>query len=111
MFSLFSIGCAGPPLPCTVLLQLPQAGAPPPRRAPPPPRRAPPPPRRALPCDGLACCTAQALEQAGVSSCDTRTQLSLSVCNLPGAGVEPVSPALVGAFVTIGPPGKSLVLF
>ena len=27
--------------------------------------------------------------------------------NLPGAGTEPMSPALVGGFLTTGPPGKS----
>ena len=27
---------------------------------------------------------------------------------LPGAGMEPVSPALAGGFLTSGPPGKSI---
>ena len=31
----------------------------------------------------------------------------LSMWNLPGPGMEPVSPALAGIFLTIGPPGKS----
>ena len=28
---------------------------------------------------------------------------------IPGPGIEPVSPALVGGFLTTGPPGKSLL--
>ena len=28
--------------------------------------------------------------------------------NLPGPGIEPMSPALAGEFLTTGPPGKSL---
>ena len=28
--------------------------------------------------------------------------------DLPGSGIKPVSPALAGGFLTIGPPGKSL---
>ena len=27
--------------------------------------------------------------------------------NLPGAGMEPMSPTLTGGFLTTGPPGKS----
>ena len=30
--------------------------------------------------------------------------------NLPGPGIESVSPALAGVFFTNGPPGKSLAL-
>ena len=29
--------------------------------------------------------------------------------NLPGPGIEPVTPALTGAFLTAGPPGKPLL--
>ena len=29
------------------------------------------------------------------------------MCNLPGPGIEPVSPALAGRFLTTAPPGKS----
>lgn len=29
------------------------------------------------------------------------------VCDLPGVGVEPVSPALADELSTVGPPGKS----
>ena len=31
--------------------------------------------------------------------------------DLPGPGLEPVSPALAGGFLTIAPPGKSLKAF
>ena len=31
--------------------------------------------------------------------------------DLPGPGLEPMSPALKGGFLTIAPPGKSLELF
>ena len=31
--------------------------------------------------------------------------------NLPGPGIEPVSPALAGDFLTTGPPGKSKMLY
>ena len=31
--------------------------------------------------------------------------------DLPGAGIEPVSPALVGEFLTTGPPGKPRTRF
>ena len=31
--------------------------------------------------------------------------------DLPGPGLEPVSPALAGGFLTIAPPGKSLIIF
>ena len=31
--------------------------------------------------------------------------------NLPGSGINPVSPALAGRFFTTGPPGKSKDIF
>ena len=31
--------------------------------------------------------------------------------DLPGSGIEPVSPALAGGFLTTGPPGKLAFLF
>ena len=31
-------------------------------------------------------------------------------CEIPGPGIEPVSPALAGEFLTTGPPGKSRLL-
>ena len=33
-----------------------------------------------------------------------------STWDLPGPGLEPVSPALVGRFLTTAPPGKSLYI-
>ena len=43
-------------------------------------------------------------------SCVTRSWLLRSVWDLPGAGIEPVSPALAGKFFTTEPPGKFLCL-
>ena len=37
----------------------------------------------------------------------TLAQLPCGMWNLPGPGIEPVSPALPGIFLTSGPPGKS----
>ena len=42
-----------------------------------------------------------------LSRCDARTQLSCGVWDLPRLGIEPMSPALAGEFLTAGPPGKS----
>ena len=41
-----------------------------------------------------------------LSSCGTRAQLLQCLWNLPGPGIEPVSPALGGRVLTAGPPGK-----
>ena len=43
----------------------------------------------------------------GFNSCGPRTQLLCSMWDLPGPGLEPVSPALAGGFLTTAPPGKS----
>ena len=43
----------------------------------------------------------------GFSSCAARVQLLRGMWNLPGPGLEPVSPALAGGFLTTSPPGKS----
>ena len=45
---------------------------------------------------------------AGCSSCGTRAQLLHGMWDLPGPGIEPMSPALAGGFLTTAPPGKSL---
>ena len=45
----------------------------------------------------------------GLSSCGARAYLLCSVWDLPGPGLEPVSPALAGRFSTTVPPGKSLL--
>ena len=57
----------------------------------------------------------------GLSSCSSWAQEhssgavahSLVACGIPGAGIEPVFPALAGEFFTTGPPGKplSFILF
>ena len=56
---------------------------------------------------GLSSCGSRALERR-LSSCGARTQLLRSMWDLPGPGLEPVSPALAGGFLTTVPPGKSL---
>ena len=54
---------------------------------------------------GLSNCGSQALERR-LSSCGTRAQLLHSMWDLPGPGLEPVSPALAGRFLTTVPPEK-----
>ena len=56
---------------------------------------------------GLSSCGLQALERR-LSSCGARAQLLHGMWDLPGPGLEPVSPALAGGFLTTAPPGKSL---
>ena len=82
---------------------------------------------RAAHCGGFSCCRARALGvQASVvvarglsscglwalerrlSSCGARALLLHSMWDLPGPGIEPVSPASAGGFLTTVPPGKSL---
>ena len=46
-----------------------------------------------------------------LSSCGARAQLLRGMWDLPGPGLEPVSPALAGGFLTTAPPGKSPRLF
>ena len=58
---------------------------------------------------GLSSCGSWALEHR-LSSCGSRAQLLRSMWDRPGPGIEPVSPALAGRFLTIVPPGKSLQL-
>ena len=41
-----------------------------------------------------------------LSSCGTRAWLLHGLWDLPGPGLEPVSPALAGGFLTTAPPGK-----
>ena len=68
---------------------------------------------RASHCGSFSCCGAQALVTCasvvaarGLSSCGTRAQLLHGMWDLPGPGLEPVSPALAGRFLTTVPPGK-----
>ena len=44
----------------------------------------------------------------GLSSCDSWAWLLQDMCDLPGPGVEPMSPALAGRLLSTAPPGKSL---
>ena len=55
---------------------------------------------------GLSSCGSQALEHR-LSSCDARAQLLRGMWDLLRPGIEPVSPALAGGFLTTVPPGKS----
>ena len=48
-------------------------------------------------------------EQGLLSSCGTEAPVPLGVWNLPGPGIESVSPALAGKFLTTGPPGRSQI--
>ena len=72
-------------------------------------------------CGGFSCYGAQALESAGFSSrslwslgCGLSScagaSLLRGMCNRPGPGTEPVSPALAGGFLTFGPVGKSQIM-
>ena len=49
---------------------------------------------------------AQTSETARLSSCGPRTQLLPGMWDLPGPGIEPTSPVLVGGSLATGPPGK-----
>ena len=55
---------------------------------------------------GFSRCGSRALERR-LSSCGARAQLLHSMRDLPGPGLEPVSPALAGGLLTTAPPGKS----
>ena len=77
-------------------------------------------------CSGLSCCRARALgawaavavacglrscglraPELRLSSCGTWAQLPRGTWDLPGPGLEPMSPALAGGPSTTAPPGKS----
>ena len=53
----------------------------------------------------------QQLCHAGFSSCGARAQLLRGRWDIPRPGLEPVSPALAGGFLTTAPPGKSPIPF
>ena len=59
-------------------------------------------------CTGFSICGSQVLERR-LSSCGSWAQLLHSMWDLPGPGLEPVSPALAGKFLTTAPPGKPLL--
>ena len=54
---------------------------------------------------GLSSCGSRALERR-LCSCGTQASLLHGMWDLPGPGLEPVSPALAGRFLTTEPPGK-----
>ena len=54
---------------------------------------------------GLSSCGSRALERR-LSSCGAQAYLLRGMWDLPGPGLEPVSPALTGRFLTTAPPGK-----
>ena len=56
---------------------------------------------------GFSSCGAWTLEHR-LSTCVARAKLLYGMWDLPGPGLEPVSPALAGGFLTTAPPGKSL---
>ena len=68
---------------------------------------------------GLSSCGTGTLESTGFSSCGSQAlerklssrgagaYLLRSMWDLPGPGLEPVSPALAGGFLTTALPGKS----
>ena len=47
------------------------------------------------------------LQTRRLSNCGSRAQLLRGMWDLPRPGLEPVSPALTGGFLTTLPPGKS----
>ena len=55
---------------------------------------------------GLRACGSQALD-CGLRRCDAWAQLLHGMWNLPGPGVEPMYPALVGRFISTALPQKS----
>ena len=56
---------------------------------------------------GFSSCGLRALGHR-LSSCGAQAQLLRGMWDLPGPGLEPVSPALAGGFLTTVSPGKSL---
>ena len=85
---------------------------------------------RASHCSGFSCCGARALGawvsvivahrlsscglralECRLSSCGARAQLLHGMWDLPRPGLEPMSPALAGGFLTTAPPGKPAYLF
>ena len=118
LFYLFILGCVGSLLLHAGFLQLGQAGATLPCAA------------WASHCSGFSChgaqavgtrasvvvacglssCGSQALEHR-LSSCGTWAQLLCGMWDLPGPGLEPVSPALAGGFLITAPPGSPFLCY
>ena len=63
-----------------------------------------------LQAPGFRSCGAWAVERR-LSSCGTQAQLLRGMWDLPGPGLEPMSPALAGRFLTTAPPGKPFFMF
>ena len=61
-------------------------------------------------CAGFSSCGTRALERR-LSSCGAWAYLLHGLWDLPGPGLEHVSPALAGGFSTTAPPGKSSLCF
>ena len=61
----------------------------------------------ASPCRSVSCWGAQALGCLGFSSHSSQARLLCSMWDLPGPGIEPVSPTLGGGLLSTAPPGKS----
>ena len=59
--------------------------------------------------EGFSRCSTWALQHR-LNSCGARAYLIPSIWDLPGPGMETVSPALSGRFVTTKPPGKPLTI-
>ena len=99
VFNLFIFGCVGTSLLRAGFLQLWQAGATLRCSA------------QASHCGGFSCCGVRALGTRALehrlSSCGSRAQLLRGMWDLPGPGVEPMSPALAGRFLTTAPPGEA----
>ena len=57
-------------------------------------------------CTGFSSCGLRALERR-LSSCGARAYFLRGMWDPPGPGLELMSPALAGGFVTTAPPGKS----
>ena len=51
------------------------------------------------------------LQTHRLSSCGSRAQMLRGMWDLPRPGLEPVSPALAGGFLTTAPPGKPPIWF
>ena len=59
---------------------------------------------------GFSSCGSWALERR-LSSCGPQVYLLCGMWDLPGPGIEPVSPTLAGRFLTTVPPGKPGLYF
>ena len=57
-------------------------------------------------CEGFSSCSLQSLEQVSVSY-GRQVQLLCNMWNLPRPGIQPMSPAMAGGFLSAVPLGKS----